>query len=185
MPALPDLSGCLRALLLLLIALVIVMMLGGLLMLLGSGIGALAGLGGHAGSGGNTAQGGGHGTGKGQGGQDQGGKNDGEQPDAQGIHVREAKVVEAIHSASHLRGPRVLVSWDNFTNASVHKIWAKVTSIDSRGQVIATAENVVIYDGEPVTAAGSHDDLDGEKEGFDPPGTMPPTEVKVVVTKYE
>lgn len=178
---LPDLSGCLRILLLVILAIIILMVIGGLLMLLGSGIGALGGLGagGHGGGGSTSAgsQGGGQ-----QGG---GGDQNGGQQEGEGIHVQSVRIAITWHAKIGADAPRALVTWDNFTKSAVHRIWATAVSRDATGAEIGRAENILIYDGKPVEAAGSHEDSTLANEGFDPPGKGKPAVVDVVVTKFE
>lgn len=176
---LPDLSGCLRVLLLIILAMIALMIIGGLLMLLGSGIGALGGaIGGHGGGGSTSA-------GTAGGGGSQGGGQNGQPVEAEGIHIRSVEVVIAWHVKLGADAPRALVTWDNFTKSAVHRIWATAISRDATGAEIGRAENVLIYDGKPVEAAGSHEDSTLANEGFDPPGKGKPAVVDVVVTKFE
>ncbi|HVT11983.1 MAG TPA: FHA domain-containing protein [Fimbriimonadaceae bacterium] len=177
---LPDLSGCLKILLYIILAIIILMVIGGLLMLLGSGIGALGGLAGGHGGGSSSSSSSSSGGGQ-QGNQPEGGR----EQQGEGIHIESVRVVVAWSPKLGKDAPRALVTWDNFTRSSIHKIWATAISRDASGNEIGRAEDVVIYDGKPVAAATSHEDSTLAHEGFDPPGPTKPAVVDVVVTRYE
>jgi hypothetical protein len=159
---LPDLSGCLRILTLLLIALVAMMIIGGILYAIGMAIGAMGGAlggGGSHGGGSSAPQGGGSSQTGGSG----GGPPPPEAKPGKAIRIKSVQVV------STRDGQRIIVSWENLTDDVVHKIWARVTVLDSQGNLSATVENVVIYDGPPVGAGASHQDDPAAKQGFKPP----------------
>ncbi|MFI5385121.1 MAG: FHA domain-containing protein [Fimbriimonadales bacterium] len=182
---LPDLSGCLRALILILIALAVLMVLAALLMLAGMGIGMLGGaLGGHHGHPGPSTTGGGGGGSPagappGGGSDQQGGES------IEGIYIRSALVAQTWHASLGHSAPRLLISWDNFTKGPIHKITATLTTLDSAGHPLVTTKNVVIYDGKPVAGGESHDDTEAAGDGVDPPGGGYPAGAKVDVTSWE
>jgi hypothetical protein len=174
---LPDMSGCLRILLLMLLAFLALALIAGLLFLLSMGVGALGGLaGGHKSSTSSSSGGGAPPSSQGE-----------QQKSTNGIYIRTVRVVSNWRRPSGGTGPGILVGWDNQTDKTVHKIWAKVTALDAQGNVLGTAADVLIYDGKSVLAGGTHDDSPIAGDGFDvPPGTQgTPASAKVEVTNYE
>jgi hypothetical protein len=176
---LPDLSGCLRILMLLLIALVIVAIIGGLLMLLSAGLGALGGLGG-GGSHGHTTTNTGGGQPPAQSG-NSGGGTGGDQSSEPGIRIRLVKI-----AAGRSGSLRFFVTWDNLTNKPVHRITARVSAVDAQGNAVSKPD-VVIYDGKDVAAGETHEDNWARNEGFASPPEFgaKPTDGKVEVTRFE
>lgn len=170
MPNLPDLTGCLRMLMMLLIAFVAIAIIGGLLMLLSSGIGALGGIG--AGGHGGSAQ-----TGAGGGQQQTGGPEQTKDKSGKGIRIKSVR----------LAGSKILVSWENGTDQKVHKIWANLRLLDASGAVLGTWNDVVVYDGKAVDPGAFHQDSLTAGEGFDQPptGTVKAASGMVDVTSYD
>jgi hypothetical protein len=95
------------------------------------------------------------------------------------------RVAPTWHPALKAIAPRALITWDNQTDGPVHKIWAKVRSLDANGKVLAVTEEVVVYEGKPVQPGEEHVDGTTGTEGVDPPGRSPRATVKVEVTRYE
>lgn len=182
---LPDLSGCLRALILILIALAVLTVIAALLFFLSSGIGALGGIGGgaagHGGSSGSTGSAGA--TGGGAPPPAQGGGS--EEESTNGIRIRSVRVASTWHLSLGRVAPRILVIWENLTDGPVRKVTATVTTEDANGNPMVTTKNVVIYDGPAVVAGAIHEDTEKGGDGFDPPAAGYPAGAKIEVTNWE
>lgn len=184
---LPDLSGCLKFLMILLIALVALLILGGLIMLIGAGIGMIGG-----GVGGGPSITGGSG-----GSSSSSGSSGGQTPPPQeedtggsenstGIRVIDAKIAPVWDARTKASTTRVLVTWENGTPGPVVRVWATVRLLDESGAEVGRTENVRIYSGAGVSAGQLHEDKPDGSEGFPPPpATGPPVTVQVDVTRYE
>lgn len=178
---LPDISGCLRFLMLMLIALAVLLVIGVVIGLAGAGIGMLGGLGGAAGAG----TGGGTTTGGGQP-PKSGPPPESQSKDAEGIRVVSSRIVPVWDSAEGKSHQQVLVTWENATKRSVSRIWARVRVLDAAGAQIGEAARVEIYSGSSVAAGERHSDIATADQGFPvPPSSGAPASVEIIPTEYQ